>query len=152
MYWSILPYGQGSAIKLSQNGKCKFIDLESKTYQLHNTMQWSTSTPYKTTRFHWTINHSKFAHYSGHDEHPSAVFYLTKMKLKAVWIEWKQQGPFSRTISECTIFFDATYFWKKSTTFQNTFTIKTLNMARNYSYKNKPPKFTSKFIFLKSIM
>ena len=115
-------------------------------------MQWSTSTPYKTTRFHWTINHSKFAHYSGHGEHPSAVFYLTKMKLKAVWIEWKQQGPFSRTISECTIFFDATYFWKKSTTFQNTFTIKTLNMARNYSYNNKPPKLTSKFIFLKSIM
>ena len=54
-------------------------------------------------------------------EHPSAVFYLTKMKLKAVWIEWKQQGPFSRTISECTIFFDATYFWKKNTTFQEHF-------------------------------
>ena len=62
-------------------------DQESKTYQFHNAMQWSTSIYIKQQDFMEqliTQNLRTTLDMASRSKHPSAVFYLTKMKLKEV--------------------------------------------------------------------
>lgn len=87
----IWRHHNGSILKLKKHGKRQIYflcDLKTKPHQLLNTMQWSLEAPSWSTSIYnnedfikqlFTLNLR-----TRHGEHPSAVFYLTKLKLREV--------------------------------------------------------------------